>query len=735
MNSKRMAMAIVSTVAATVAVGAVMWVKISGERNDAVERIIGDLNSKPAPCAVVVTGAPGRADVRQHAPMPGLALTDIPPDSIVYPFPSLSVPGSKRGRPEVLDGKPSWREQRAFVRDWAARDPKAAAQWAVVHIKDGGDRAFAVRTAAMAWSSKDAKVALVWADGLTNEAVRESALCAVFDAWAAKDPAAAAAALSGIGDFGKRDLVLGSIALQWCRQDARAALAWAWKLPAGPGRVYALSNIARLMQLDKKSSVALDGKTSDPSLLALASLVSGSDLQEAARKIALQLPGGREVSPAIALRAGWWAVRDPEAAVAWAMQMPAGRDGEQALAIVAQALAPTDPKVAARIAALMPAGEKKNATVRRVAAELSKHDAAAAGQWAESLPADGSRESAAAAAAGAQLPDPGAQFVLNDIFFKDMSLAVTVAEQLPDGEMRDGVIHAVAVEWARTDPVAAMGWAAAQLPPGRISDTAEKAIIWDWTARDPDAAVQWAVGLEGEIERGQCLSEVVQASARIRPGRAAELLEIMPAGDIRNFTVGQVAFQWAVREPAAAADWAVNLSTEQGRDYAISRVAACKAGAGVDNALSWASALPDGLLRDSALGGIAGVLAITDVERAGSIAGGLVEGVGREQALSAIGARYGRKDPAGGVIWIESLPLSRSRDIAVGSYTLALVESAPETACNRAMSITDTALRLSTLGSGVKTWAESNRTAAMAWVTGSSLSPSDKDAILLKFRE
>lgn len=737
-------------IAGVAAVGAIVWIKVCTERKHAVDRIV---SGRPPAVSVEMAAPPPEAPavLPERASPLDLPRVGLPLEKMEYPFSSVPVP--PRRRPETDGDAKAWQSRRSYVQNWAARDPEAAAQWAFKNMTNGGDLAFAMRTAAFAWAGKDPGEALAWADRLAHGAARESALSAVLESWARRDPAAAAEALAAVTNFSNASAALGCIAYHWSRKDQRAALAWAWKLPEGAGRTYALSNVAREMRRTREGGKPADGRETgnritDPTIVALASLVNDSDRDAAARRIATRLPGGRETMPVIDLRVGWWASGNARDAVEWAKQLPKGRDGDQALAIVAQAAATKDPKAASEAAGLMSAGEKKKATVRRVAAEWAKTDAVAASAWAGTLPPDGTREAAVAGAAQpasvpaetaqpaaspaetARDPDPAAEIVFNDIFFQDVSLAIAVAEQLPDGEMREGVVHAVAVEWARTDPVAALSWATAQLPAGRVADTAEKAIVWEWTQRDFEAAAQWAGTLENAAGRERMQAEVALALVRSQPSVAAEYAAVLPPGETRNSSIGQIAYQWAARDVAAASEWAVNMSAADGRDYAVARVAACRAASGVDGAITWASSLPDGPLRDSALGGVAGVMALSDLNRAVSVGGGLSEGVGREQAFAAIGAAYGRKYPGPGTNWIYSLSQSRSRDAAAGAYAAAVSASDTRAACDVAATVGDPEIRLAALRKSLETWKARDETAATAWIASSALAADEKEKLL-----
>jgi hypothetical protein len=65
------------------------------------------------------------------------------------------------------------------------------------------------------------------------------------------------------------------------------------------------------------------------------------------------------------------------------------------------------------------------------------------------------------------------------------------AEQIPNQNLRQRVLSAVATEWSCSNPSAAANLALHELPQGRFQDNAVIGIVQRWALSDPGSATGW----------------------------------------------------------------------------------------------------------------------------------------------------------------------------------------------------------------------------------------------------
>lgn len=550
---------------------------------------------------------------------------------------------------------------RAVLGAWAENDPQATAKWVLTHLKTGGDLSFALHIVAWQWSERDPDAALAWAAGLATVQGRECALRAAFEALAARNSTQAVKQLEQVPDFKTSSLALGAIAAYWAKQDIRSALAWAWKLPPGPGRDYAVANVAlELFRSDRNAAASLLEKLPETSarrqtLNLIAAEWSRIDPQGAAARLGARLPEGRALHAASQVAIWNWALTDPAAAAAWAVALPDRRATSAKLHLlssIASAASKTDSPAADQLQSILrqnesispaqpgatattsnsgsPASADSKNTTTTTTDENKTDDSNADDQSGHETGGDNSVTSAV----------PESAFP--DSFFADRSLPILLMEQLPDGDARNGILHLLAVQWAREDPVAAITWALEQIPAGRSRDTTLQVLLWNWTQQDRVAAAQWAENHSDQAMRENAMATVAQAMAGADPATAAVYVQRLPAGEKKFSAIDSIVYRWTLQDTAASTAWALALTAKQGRDYAVFQVGAGRARGDLVAALVWANQQPVGATRDNAVGGVAYIMTQTDPARARTIAEGLADGIGRARVLAAIAAKQGQ---------------------------------------------------------------------------------------------
>jgi len=233
-------------------------------------------------------------------------------ESVVASFRALGMTESRMGEYSVLlsawaktnplqaleyaqanTGNPFARN--TILTTWAGYDPEGAIRWANEHHEgDGGNpwmvgviRGIAASDpgrasqllAAMPYSeergealgallptilSQGADAARLWAEGISDEMLKEGAIARIAEALAAKDPAGTADWLArNPGEAADRSM--DNVISAWMESDQDAAIAYYKNLPAGTSRTNALRGVANSMALENPRAAAdfIDANASD----------------------------------------------------------------------------------------------------------------------------------------------------------------------------------------------------------------------------------------------------------------------------------------------------------------------------------------------------------------------------------------------------------------------------------------------------------------------------------------
>jgi hypothetical protein len=98
---------------------------------------------------------------------------------------------------------------------------------------------------------------------------------------------------------------------------------------------------------------------------------------------------------------------------------------------------------------------------------------------------------------------------------RDVAAAYTWAAAKPPGEQRDGLLSRIAFVESKTDPKDAATLVAEQIPPGPIQDEAAISVVYQWALKDPEAAMNWAQSFPGGILHDRAVNEVRNVMASI----------------------------------------------------------------------------------------------------------------------------------------------------------------------------------------------------------------------------
>jgi hypothetical protein len=184
--------------------------------------------------------------------------------------------------------------------------------------------------------------------------------------------------------------------------------------------------------------------------------------------------------PALQIAASRWAAADPAAAMTWAL----GIDDRGLMAAVIRAVdrqvATSGPRQAStewvRRLAASPAGPEFSDVVAR---QWGRLDPVAAWEWVRDLPKPEDH-------------DRGLLALCELLATTNPQQTLTVAAELPAGDLRNRVRDDAVARWSEREPAAAVAWIERQPEREELLRRTAHHIAGSWMKRDPEAARRWA---------------------------------------------------------------------------------------------------------------------------------------------------------------------------------------------------------------------------------------------------
>lgn len=344
-------------------------------------------------------------------------------------------------------------------------------------------------------------------------------------------------------------------------------------------------------------------------------------------------------------------------------------------------LAQTDPVAAAEIVAGMPVSDQRRRLEMQVGTAYGQKDPVAALAWARNLSAD-NPELVPAILRGVAFTDPlrafdlavsldeptrsqGVLMVLGTGGDRPFAALANRVLRLPEGQTRTAAVMSVLSSWAMgpDKKVEALDWALANanaVPPEAFERLAYQVAQADPTAAaayldrvpsagragwlravavsyaatgDPQAALSFLERYRGDPGFDRAATALAPHLARTDPPAAARLLGSVSERSNEGFGAElQIAREWAQRDPAAAAAWAIDLPLMQ-RNAIVGMVAGAWALADRDAVRRWALSMPSGEKRDAVL---AAAVRASGTEPDAALMGAFSDDRARQAAMMAV---------------------------------------------------------------------------------------------------
>lgn len=182
-----------------------------------------------------------------------------------------------------------------------------------------------------------------------------------------------------------------------------------------------------------------------------------------------------------------------------------------------------------------------------------------------------------------------------------------------------------------------------------------------WVQTDPEGALDWMLG--GESVDPQLAASIAGRLAARDAALAAVYLERMPP-ELKGVWLEQVAAPYARQDPAAAASWVAQFSSEPSFERVMQQVVQMSAQTDPEGAARMLEVAPE-TVQAYAASSVASAWAQKDLAGAARWAAGLTNTATRDRALTTVVSAWAMRDPAEAQRWVLSLPRGQTRDRAV----------------------------------------------------------------------
>jgi hypothetical protein len=478
---------------------------------------------------------------------------------------------------------------------WAELDPDAAL--AALQAVDAPEDAAAIALAvlpALGSDGFDRVVAALGAGTIDGGRFFETeaatmTVASLAQGMARRDLARAIAQLRQIRDPAILQPFQTAVLREWARSDPEGVVDYVASLRPGEQQTALwFGSIRDLARADPRRAFELASRLA-PQPRAMLQQTAAQTLAETDARTALRLvdslPQDPQRQQILMTIAGPYGRQHPDEALAWARSLG---DQRGLLGAVIAGIARSDPDRAFALAATAPQAEKYQSVQAAVMSGLMPGADPAAmaervlalvdsdsrtiglsmliGPWASRAPQQALDW---LAANGGRVPEDSYRNAAQAIAEADPATAARYVAQVPTAVRADW-IQAVAQAYARTDV---------------------------------EQGVGWLEQVRSEPGYAQGVETLTQRLSQTDPARAARLLATVdgPRRE-RSNSVPFIASQWALRDPAAAAQWVLGLETHAARARAIPSLMSAWANSDPPAARDWSLRLPAGSERDAALG-------------------------------------------------------------------------------------------------------------------------------------
>lgn len=238
----------------------------------------------------------------------------------------------------------------------------------------------------------------------------------------------------------------------------------------------------------------------------------------------------------------------------------------------------------------------------------------------------------------------------------DAPSAAAFLDTLPNAGPMVGDAHAIAENWALSDPHSAIAWA--QQHDGQASypsSFATSGAIVGWWQRDPAAAEAYVASHLTNRSDWQLASSVASAIFNSDPNHAIEWVNSLPSVEARRQADSMIAHQLAWTDPKGAADWAASLPDDI-RNSVLSSAVSGWAQNNPAAAAEWLGTL-NGSARDQGINAYINAVSYKDPQNALNWASAISDPQMRDNSVDRIVRNWMQRDPQQATAWLQTSTL------------------------------------------------------------------------------
>jgi len=271
-----------------------------------------------------------------------------------------------------------------------------------------------------------------------------------------------------------------------------------------------------------------------------------------------------------------------------------------------------------------------------------------------------------------------------------------------------------------------------------------------------------------DFYRNRFMGALLERWSGVDPAAAAKFLDNFnePGPGLVDSAARTIAFAWGTLDPVAALAWIEKSHRADRSEYLFAEVVNGWARIDAMTAGAYLAQHSDHPGAQAAAIALVGQLISTDPGRVVNWISTLPSGETKMQAEERLARLWGEKDPATAAHWVEALPKEEqasvvrylagawaaqdwaatrrwigtlsggARDGAISAAISSSRDNVTRTeALPLAVSIGDKTQRMSTIEQIIREWAESDASAAQAWIRGSNLRQREKEELFALFSE
>ncbi len=311
--------------------------------------------------------------------------------------------------------------------------------------------------------------------------------------------------------------------------------------------------------------------------------------------------------------------------------------------------------------------------------------------------------------------------IIDELPPSEYPAVVDLALQLDDTD-RIQLLSLLVARWSPIDRVKAAEVALTQSNYWHGEEVIQSA-MGTWAVADQDGALAWMRALPEGEQREKVLVALVTTFSRSQPQLALELLDANPR--LKDEHLSVVLGQLALQDPRTAMALAEELPIGKDGDRAAGAAMWVLGKDDPAAALAWASALSDPERRKTAFRSAFAAWASESPDDAKRSALALAPGEEQDVALAAVVNSTAREDPAQAMEMIAKITGTGTRDLALQSLSLSLIDGiVPQTqqAASAIEAMAPGYVRDRVTRWVANKWANADPGAALEWVTAQPLS-------------